>query len=173
MSDVLSSSLFDFAGGIPYAILDGASVPDLLDKLYEMEPEWVCLYRGELEPDLAEVAPYLVRLRHDDPFTMWVVNKGWGHHWGIFLRAPADIDSMRRHFRRFLIVHDPEGKPLYFRFYDPRVLRIYLPTCNSGELSEFFGPVSEYILEDESPGQALHFSLQAGTLRKENSPVMA
>jgi len=46
---------------------------------------------------------------------------------------------MRQHFRRFITVHDESGKPLLFRYYDPRVLRTFLPTCNAKELAEIFG----------------------------------
>lgn len=172
MDSPLSSCLFGSAGGNVYAILDGASVPDLLDKLYELEPEWVCLYRGELEPDLAEVAPYLVRLQREHPFTSWLLANAWGKHWGIFLRATQDMDIMRRHFRHFLIVHDTEGKPLYFRFYDPRVLRAYLPTCNAKEIGAVFGPVTAYLTEDERPEQLAQFTTHAGELRKEISAVL-
>jgi len=69
-----------------FAILDGASAPGLLKQLYEHEPEYCCLYRGELEPDLAQVAPYLVKLVKDHPFTYWLLGKGWGDSWGIFVR---------------------------------------------------------------------------------------
>ncbi len=32
--------------------------------------------------------------------------------------------------------------PLVFRYYDPRVLRVYLPTCSPAEFARFFGPIS-------------------------------
>jgi hypothetical protein len=40
---------------------------------------------------------------------------------------------MARRRRRFLRVKDEDG--LVFRFYDPRVMRVYLPTCAAGELA--------------------------------------
>lgn len=55
---------------------------------------------------------------------------------------------LRRHFRRFLRVTDEQGQPLMFRYYDPRVLRVYLPTCTAEELALVFGPVSAYLIED-------------------------
>jgi hypothetical protein len=138
-----------------YTVLDGASVPDLeLPRLlWKLKPEHVCLYRGQLEPDMAEVAPYLVKLKYDHPFTKLVLEKGWGNHWGIFAVTPAEIDirQIRNHFRRFLMIINPEGKTVYFRYYDPRVLRVYLPTCNAEEMEMVFGPISCYITEDEDP----------------------
>ncbi|HXN45915.1 MAG TPA: DUF4123 domain-containing protein [Bryobacteraceae bacterium] len=164
---------FLFAGGFGvFAVLDGASVPGLRLKLHQARPEHECLYRGDLEPDMAEVAPYLVRLERKAEFTEWVLTQGWGKHWGIFACAQADLHAMRQHFRRFLIVHDESGKPLYFRFYDPRVLRSYLPTCNASELAAIFGPVDSFVLEGEDPGQLLRLRQAAGALATSTEPLV-
>jgi len=164
MVEALRSRLFGETEGCLFAVLDGASVPDLPGKLYELKPEHECLYRGRLQPDMAEVAPYLVRLEPETPFTDWVLEQGWGNHWGIFVVSAAELLELRQHFRRFLIVHDPTGKPLYFRYYDPRVLRSYLPTCNGEELAALFGPVRCYMAEGEKPELLLRFELDAGRL---------
>ena len=173
ISDQVKEFLFAGGGFGVFAVLDGASVQGLRVKLHQVQPEHVCLYRGELEPDMAEVAPYLVRLERKAEFTEWVLTQGWGKHWGIFACAQADLHAMRQHFRRFLMVHDESGKPLYFRFYDPRVLRDYLPTCDREQLTEMFGPVASYVAEAEQPGALLCFRLKVGELateRKELSP---
>jgi hypothetical protein len=156
----LASRLFPDEEGLnTYAVLDGASAPDLLDHLYDdPRPEFVCLYRGELEPDLAEVGPYLIRLQPDAPFTDWLLNEGWGKHWGIYAITPADLNSMRKHFRTFLMVKMPNGSRVYFRFYDPRVFAAYLPTCNPFELQHVFGPVTEYVFEHAESRALLRFS---------------
>jgi hypothetical protein len=154
-----------------FAVLDGAAIPNLLSSLYQHEPEYLCLYRGELKPDLAEVAPYLVRLEPGSEFATWVMAKGWGNHWGIFLTTQADIRALRRHLRKFLIVYNPEHKPVYFRYYDPRVLRLYLPTCNAEELATVFGPVESYLLEDENPQTVLRLRNVSGSLKQESLPL--
>src|SRR5664279_628676 len=121
-------------GAHTVAVLDGASVPGLLEKLEQWRPEFVCLYRGELKPDLAEVAPYLVWLEPGTETTEWILSNGWGNHWGIFAIAEADLQAMRQHLRRLLTVYDENAKPLLFRFYDPRVLETYLPLCDGTQL---------------------------------------
>jgi hypothetical protein len=73
---------------------------------------------------------------------------------------------MRGHFRSFLTVYDESGNPLNFRYYDPRVWRLYLPTCNSGELKTVFGPVVAYYLEDEDANTLLRFELNSESLRR-------
>jgi len=155
-----------------FALLDGASVDGLVKMLWEHQPEHVCLYRGELEPDMAEVAPYLIRLEPDAEFTEWVLTRGWGNHWGIFAVTDADLRALRRHFRTFTMVRDPDGKLLYFRYYDPRVLRVYLPTCNEEEMAIVFGPVAHYLLEDEDPKFLLCFRQRAGEPERARIPLV-
>jgi hypothetical protein len=151
----LRKLLFSNEDESTYAVLDGASVPELLPKLAGMKDEWACLYRGELEPDIAQVAPYLVKLRAESPFTDWILSEGWGNHWGIFALTQIGLEALRRHFRHFLRVKDHSGKIFYFRFYDPRVLGFFLPTCNRSEIKTFYGPVLRYVIEDEQPGRAV------------------
>src|SRR5947208_16347929 len=91
-ADVLSSN----AETNVVAVLDGASAPDLVKTLYEHEPEYCCLYRGVLPPDIATVAPYLVRLEPDNKFSEWILAEGWGVHWGIFLHSAAVRSEERR-----------------------------------------------------------------------------
>jgi len=150
-----------------YAVMDGASVPELRMKLYEHQPECVCLYRGELQPDMAEVAPYLIHLQMDADFTNWVIEKGWGKHWGVFALSSGELRDLRDHFRSFMTVATSDGKPMLFRFYDPRVLRTYLPTCNAEDLNVLFGAVDYYLLEDENARTILSFHADSGALKRE------
>lgn len=153
-TDTLVRHLFSDPRLTAYAVLDGAANPALLDYLYnedeEKRPDFVCLYRGELEPDIAECAPYLVELQANAPFTDWVTSHCWGNNWGIFAVAEGDLLALRQHFRKLNIVYDPETyEPLLFRYYDPRVLRVFLPTCDTEQFSEFFGPVEAFFTESE------------------------
>jgi len=167
MVQKLRQHLFAAPESVVYALLDGASAEGLLNKLDQCRPEYVCLYRGELEPDMAEVAPYLVRLEPKADLTQWILEEGWCKHWGIFAVTREKLRTMRQHFRRFTMVRGPDGKNLLFRFYDPRVLRTFLSTCTPRELQDFFGPVLAYALEDEDPGRMLRFAIGRGALRRE------
>lgn len=154
---------------IAYVVLDGANTPDLLDKLYdEAGPEFECLYAGDLEPDIAEVAPYLARLEPESEFSKWVLS-GWGESWGIHVVVPSEMElpEVRRHLRKLNMVYGPGGKPLLFRWYDPRVLRIMLPTCNRDQLEEIFGPVKKFVLEGETKDRGVAFSFANGKLVQE------
>jgi hypothetical protein len=171
IQDAIKAAIFEEEPNNVYAVLDGAAIPDLLDNLYEQQPEYVCLYRGELEPDIAEAAPYLVNLERDTVFSDWIIEKGWGNHWGIYALSDETMPVLRNHFRRFLIVSDPENKPLYFRYYDPRVLRTYLPICGAKDLANVFGPVTSYYLESEYPKVASRFRMAAGSLFRDEVAI--
>lgn len=148
-----------------YAILDGARDRRIFDALWlRSDVERRCLYRGELSLDLATAAPYLVHLQPDGEFLRWLVQSGWGDSWGIFVVSKATIDDLRRHFRTFLMVYNEAGRPVYFRYYDPRVLRGYLPTCTQDELRNVFGPVVYYICESEAADSFERFVFAGSTL---------
>lgn len=163
-AETVRTSLFQESGAGVYAVVDGASVEGLLDQLAVHQAEFECLYRGELTPDVAEVAPYLVRLEESSAFTDWLLENGWGNHWCIFALCEQDLAAVRRHCRRLLTVHGPEGRPMLFRFYDPRVLRSYLPLCDETETKTMFGPVAAYIQEGDTPDQLIRFELDGGAL---------
>jgi hypothetical protein len=147
-------------------------VDGLLEKLKDDQPQHACLFSGERGEVLASVAPYLVRLEEQTPFTDWVLEQGWGKHWGIFVLSNAELPDMQMHFGRLVIVHDPAGQPMYFRFYDPRVMATYLPTCTPQELAEVFGPVVSFVMEGEEPSVRLRFQFDGAKLiRREDQPV--
>lgn len=147
-----------------FTILDGASVPDLPKVLRSFKVEHICLYRGAVAPDMAEVAPYLCSLKRDSLFLKYLLSEGWGMHWGMFGTSDADLQALAVHFGRFLKICDDSGKELYFRFYDPRVWRTFLPTCSAEELQQFFGPVLAYFVEDNEPKTVTRLMLRQQTL---------
>ena len=71
---------------------------------------------------------------------------------------------MRKHFRKFVTVYNEEMEPVYFRYYDPRVFRVYLPTCNAGELDTVFGPVETFCVEDRDPSTLIKYEVMSGRL---------
>jgi hypothetical protein len=161
----LATVLFNKTETPVYVVLDGASNPDLLKSIYKYEPEYCCLYRGELQPDMASVAPYLVRLEPSDEFSELVLREGWGAHWGTFIVSPATLRALRDHFREFHTVELPDQRTVLFRYYDPRVLRSFLPVCNAEELATFFGPVQSFVVEGDTPDDGVRFSLAGKALK--------
>lgn len=157
-------------GDVPlnvYAIVDAARSESIYPKIMRSKAKKACLHRGKKAEELAWVAPYLVQLEREDDFTQWLCDDGWGNSQCIFMRSSASLDELKRHFRRYLTVYDEEGKSYFFRFYDPRVMRVYLPTCNDEEIKTVFGEVESFMLEEEDPGVLLRFLRAGQALQRE------
>ncbi len=71
---------------------------------------------------------------------------------------------LRDHLRSLTLVYRGDGVPLYFRFYDPRVLRVFLPTCTPVQLQQMFGPVDAYLAESEAGDAVSIFRLNGDAL---------
>ncbi len=151
-----------------FAVLDGAGIPDLLDRLYGAPAlEFACLFEGDIEADIAEVAPYLVRVLPGSELADWLV-AGWGECRGIFAQGPAalELSALRRHFRKLTMAYGADMRPLLFRFYDPRVLRFQLAECGAARLNDFFGPVQRFVIENGASWGA-SMSMNRGELVQE------
>ena len=158
MKEVIAQ-LFSNPDASVYAVLDGASVKmNLPVLLKDLKVQNMCLYRGQLEPDLAARAPYLVKLqRNSELLELWM-NEGKNKNWGIFATSYASFKIMRKHFRNLLKVKNSEGKILYFRYYDPRVLKSFLPTCDDKEIDYLHNAVLNYFIESDKENELLSFN---------------
>lgn len=152
---------------LSYVLLDAARMGEHMDIAKELNPKHDSLYRGGKEQTLFAVAPYIFQFSAPTQFSDWFTDKGWGDSWGVMLKSPWPLPEMHKHFRRFLMVNTEDGQQLYFRYYDPRVLRTFLPTCDAQQLREFFGPIDYFIVEDENPEYALRFKQENGLLKTE------
>jgi hypothetical protein len=132
-----------------FTILDSARSEEVLAKLAEREVEYESLYKGREEEPLFRVAPFLVVCKKETKLMEWLTSEAWGKSIGMFFTSPDSFKNLFTHFQRFLLVKEEGGEELYFRFYDPRVLRVYLPTCTEEELKEFFGKANQFIMESE------------------------
>lgn len=150
-----------------YALLDAARDDRVLELLRESEERYQSLYEGQQGEDLANFAPYLVELPKDSPLLDTLIKEGWGKSWGVYLTSAKQLEEVRKHFRHFLIVQTEDARELYFRFYDPRVLRTFLPTCKGEEANEFFGPIRQMLAEQEDRFGLLRFSATATKLSEE------
>lgn len=141
-----------------YAILDAYDSQSIPQKVQEIgKDRGVCLFTGEAETKYWALAPYLVAV--DPGLLDWMVQSIWKAPWGVFLLSKLPLHDMKEHFRRFLMVRLPDGERWYFRYYDPRILQIYLSNCESPELQQFFGPVRAFALPEPDSGNVtfLHF----------------
>src|SRR5262249_24611074 len=126
----------------------------------------------ERAPQLGGVAPYFFAVPAGAPyFAEWAA--ALGGHAGILIDSPAEPKTLFLHLRKVLVVQDETGQEFFFRYYDARVLRKYLPTCTPQELTEFFGLVRLWICEKETGDGYLAYSRGPDGLVREELGTLA
>jgi hypothetical protein len=142
-----------------FALMDGAREPRVLRAVAESGLDHECLYAGDLDPEVKAAAPYIVRLVHGSLACERLIFESWGRQWGMFISARIGLRMVRRHLRTFLRVQTEDRRKLLFRYYDPRVLRVFLPTCDPGQLWKVFGPIQRFDMEAPDAGRLMRFRL--------------
>ncbi len=145
-----------------FAVLDAARGPRVLEVLRESVEPYRSLYEGIKGEALAEWAPHLARVPRGSRLLEQLVLEGWGRRWGIYLACRRPFDEVRTQLRRVLMVgNEQSGQPMYFRFYDPRILRVTLPTCSTRQKQQLFGEIEAFLVEGRrgevlrlTPGEA-------------------
>ncbi len=156
------SSLRATADSLPghalFAVLDAARDDRILELLPRSGEDFESLYDGARGEALAEVAPYLARLSPGSRLLESLVMEGWGDAWGIYLTWPGPMKELRRHLRRFLMVIDDETtQKMYFRYYDPRALRLIWPAFSRMQVDEMLGEIGCLVVEGET-GEVLRLA---------------
>ena len=159
--------------GTVFMLVDAARSPPIYPRLEAIAAfgRAQSLYQGDIGAGLGHVLPWLVRLDRTPGPAAWFVEAGFGEAWGTFVIADLPFEDARRHLRKFNLVTGPDGASMVFRFFDPRVLRVFLPTCTPAELARFFGPLKGFLAESESGDALLRWSLDAGVMRQVSLPV--
>lgn len=153
------------AGGDPanvtpvhtYAILDAAKVMNLPEMLKDSGLEHRCLFQGDAEDELGEVAPWVVTLDTENSFVRKLFSKStsisdiWDVNHGIFIRSKGSLKQIHQHFRKFTKIQTSDGKWYYFRFWEPVSQFGFVRACqlNQPEVRRFF----------ECPQMLLHFEV--------------
>jgi hypothetical protein len=140
-----------------FAVLDAARGERVLELCRESVEQYRSLYEGVGAEPLAEVAPYLVRLPRGTRLLPPLVREGWGRRWGIYLTCRRPFREVRTHLRRFLMVENQEsGLPMYFRFYDPVSMRVFLAGCTPRQRTEIYGDISSFWVEERDGTATRH-----------------
>ncbi|OED39518.1 hypothetical protein AB833_15100 [Chromatiales bacterium (ex Bugula neritina AB1)] len=147
-----------------FAILDACDEPRVPETVSILGPDVaVSLYSGSAQRDNWAIAPYLINI--NDKVLDWIINELWNDPWGILISSSADLESLRSHLRKYLLVQDTQGEELYFRYYDPRVLLTFLRTMSAADATYFFGPVDAYIVAFQE--KAVRFSMSLRSSNRE------
>ncbi|MCC7373202.1 MAG: DUF4123 domain-containing protein [Verrucomicrobiales bacterium] len=151
---------------VRYGVIDAARSYFRLGMVRLLAATTQCLFAGEKGNRLDDVAPHLFQYDVSGQVAELIVGPGKDNDCGILFDSTVGFEVVRRHFRRFLVVRRARDmKKVLFRFYDPRVLRAFLPACTDAELSEFFGPIAAFHCEGDDPGTVQTYAMEGGMLR--------
>ena len=148
-----------------FAVIDAAREGVAAELLQPSQLRYQQLFEGQVADGSTAHFPVLVELGQassagvgtdTQSFLETLLRSGWGKSWGIFCTGQSTFEDLLGHFRSFLLMR--------IRFYDPRVLRAFLPTCEPEELRAIFGPVASYVVESDRPDLMLAFSSGADRL---------
>jgi len=148
--EVALQKLETIAGPL-FAVVDAARDDRILILVRESVERYQSLYEGTDGEALEHVAPHLVELPKGSGLLRRLVREGWENRWASFIETALSFKELRRHLRRFLMVADADTrKKMYFRFYDPGVLRSFLPASTVKQRAEFYGEIQAFYVENEN-----------------------
>lgn len=149
-----------------------AGTSRILQLLSRLDQPYQSLYgtiTNQLDP-LANYGPWLVQIDLDSVLLDELLEQGWGQAWGIYCITRQTMPEVRRRLQHAVLAEIEPKLRAYFRFYDPRVLRTFLPTCDA-EQARLFLEESEIYLEDSNQRFLTRFYLTDGAVRSERLAV--
>lgn len=135
-----------------YAVVDLASAQQLRPVIADQLPSVAePLFAREFPRALLQVGPWLVRLSKAPEVERMLVEMGADLPWGYYVHSTFDIVSLRQSLRRFNLARLPDTqKEVLFRYWDPRVMRVFLDVATREQYRRLF----ELIEKLESPDGA-------------------
>ncbi|MEZ5083029.1 MAG: DUF4123 domain-containing protein [Bacteroidales bacterium] len=134
-----------------YGIIDSARNEEVFRYLITGNVEYKSLFEGTLDVQSFGVSGFLVECIKESPLFTWMTSEAWGENCCIFFTSKSNFEDLFTHFQQFNRVYLEDEKVVLFRYYDPRVLRTYLPSCSLNEIDLFFGDVQAFYAESEDP----------------------
>lgn len=138
-----------------YLLLDGVSVLELLNRLYEWyeAPEFDLLYQGTPLAELKDISPCLIRLQGENDPGLSVFLAHAEEQWGYLLFSDAPSAELLKHLRGLLIARHPQDQPLFLRVADPAVMAALLALDQDEQSSVLYGPINTFVTADRLTSQ--------------------
>lgn len=123
-----------------YAVADLATAVELRP-LVDRQPTSVAVtLLAQKQPrELLHVGPWLIRLSKAEQIEAVLEGYHQDVPWGYFLDSTFDIFSLRQSLRYFNLVRiEPEQKDVLFRYWDPRVMQVFLEVATQHQRKRLF-----------------------------------
>ncbi len=134
-----------------FGIVDSARNDEVFRYLVIGDVQYKSLFQDTMDIQSFGVSGFLVECKKESQLFQWMTSEAWGDSFSIFFTSKSSYDELFSHFQKFNRVFLEGDDVVLFRYYDPRVLRTYLPTCNKEEIEIFFGAVRNFFAESEEP----------------------
>lgn len=154
-----------------FAIVDTARDERILPLLKASNNPYQSLFEGVRARWLEEFTPYLVSLPKRSSLLEQLVHLGWGNRWGVYLSSRQTFQTLMSRMRQFLWVQTEAREKLYFRFYDPNILQVFLFISTSKQANELFRDVSSYLMEAKKPEFLVKFTYGVRGVELQAFPV--
>ena len=97
-----------------------------------------CLYDGPPAIKYARYAPYLLQLDVGNVLAKAWLARGGASHWGIFIQSRLSAQKLKRHLKHFVTAQTYQRRTVWVRFYDPRVLPVWLGGLRPDHVAQWF-----------------------------------
>ncbi|MBP5958674.1 DUF4123 domain-containing protein [Pseudomonas anatoliensis] len=131
-----------------YLLLDGVSVPNLAQQLFQWDNQAYSLYQSTRWQELADISPYLIALKGANDPLLAYFREHAALEWGYLLFSDADAHQLWSHLRHLLTVEHPSGVEVMPRIADPAVMRPLFALAEQASSARWFGPVTHICLPD-------------------------
>ncbi|UQZ87843.1 hypothetical protein C4J81_00850 [Deltaproteobacteria bacterium Smac51] len=149
--DLIEISRRQPGGGNLYLLLDLA-VEGHTSLLYADggKSSWISLFLNTPYDDMVVKGPALVAINQNHHLWQWFLDKDPGLG-GALLISPDGLKEVSEYFKHFLNIRlFSSQRVVYFRFYDPRNLSVFLGSLTEQEAGVFLGPLSHLIWPENS-----------------------
>ena len=132
-----------------YLLLDSNQIPDLYARLFQSAPKAIphALYLTTRYADLASVGPVLIAVEPNGLLAKTFTEE-WQASAGIWLETEAGEADLIAHLRSLVHVQLEGNVSAFFRFYDPRITRLWLADLTDTHRDRLMGPVRSIRLPD-------------------------
>ena len=138
-----------------YLLLDGALIDNLPERLLDQgaNTTFQPLYQHTAYSELADIGPILVPISPNSPLAH-IFAREWSATAGIWLESEVDEASVLHHLRSLIHVRVEGDVTVLFRYYDPRITRLWLTGLEPQARDRLMGPIRLILLPKlaHSPG---------------------
>lgn len=147
-----------------HAVTDAAVLNGLLEPMYALgRGRFACLLPGQVDADVAHVAPYLIALQPGSSIVDWI-DARCGLPWGYVIESGLALAALQMHLRRFAETRGPRGEEWWFRFWDPRVLRALPAILHAGQAEAFMHGIGRIHMLDGDGAATLAWDARTGCM---------